>query len=67
MGKTGIRPVSASVPFWISRWMLGTEVLNWYPNRNPSEEIKITTGFCSFFKGRIVESRGEEVEVEEEE
>lgn len=44
MGKTGINPVSASVPLLINLWMLGVRVLNWYPNRNPSEEIRITTG-----------------------
>lgn len=36
--------------------MLGVGVLNWYPNRNPSDEIKRTTGFLSFDRGRIVVS-----------
>lgn len=51
-GKTGIKPASASVPFAIKREMWGVGALNWYPNRNPSEETKRTTGRLSFVRGR---------------
>lgn len=31
--------------------MLGSLVLNWYPKRNPSEDISRTTGLSSFLSG----------------
>ncbi|KAK1583126.1 hypothetical protein Q3G72_021204 [Acer saccharum] len=40
--------------------MFGVGVLNWYSNRNPSEEIKRTTGLFSFLRGRAVDLREEE-------
>lgn len=44
--------------------MLGVGVLNWYPNRNPSEEIKRTTGCPNFLRGR---ARAKLLEIAEEE
>lgn len=35
--------------------MFGSLVLNWYPKRNPSEEIKRTTGLSSFLSGRATD------------
>lgn len=35
--------------------MLGNLVLNWYPKRNPSDEIKRTTGLSSFLSGRATD------------
>lgn len=48
------------------------EVLNWYPNRNPSEETNKTTGCLSFERFRAFDSTekeadGDEAEEEEEE
>lgn len=54
MGKTGINPVFASVPFSINLCIFGVGVLNWYPNRNPSDEIRITVGQVSFLYSRPV-------------
>lgn len=51
VGKTGIKPSSASVPFLMSLLIFGRSVLYWYPNRNPSEEIIKTTGCLSFERG----------------
>lgn len=68
MGKTGIKPRSDSVPFLINRLMFGRSDLNWYPNRNPSEEIRRMTGRLSFERDLMVESSeedGDEDEVEE--
>lgn len=36
--------------------MLGVAVLNWYPNRNPSDEIRRTTGWGSLDNGRAVDA-----------
>ncbi|PON85366.1 hypothetical protein TorRG33x02_187760 [Trema orientale] len=38
------------------RPMFGVGALNWYPNRNPSEEINRTTGRSRFRSGRATES-----------
>lgn len=45
------------------RCIFGVGVLNWYPNRNPSEETKITTGWFNLDKGRAFESNEEVVKV----
>lgn len=66
MGKTEISPVSASVPVSIRRWRLGVEVLNWYPNRKPSEEMRRTTGRVRLVNWRRVDSVGKCVEWVEE-
>lgn len=47
--------------------MLGVEVLNWYPNRNPSDETKRTTGFSNFLRARAVVSKEDCAEDEEAE
>lgn len=36
--------------------IFGVGVLNWYPNRNPSEETNRTTGWSSFAKARALDS-----------
>ena len=35
--------------------MFGVGALNWYPNRNPSEEIKMTTGWGSLSWGLMAD------------
>lgn len=64
VGNTGISPCSASVPPLISLSMVGVFVLNWYPKRNPSQEMRMTTGPWSFDRGLSVETEEEE-DVEE--
>lgn len=47
--------------------MLGVGVLYWYPNRNPSDEIKRTTGLVSLERGRATDSMLAAAVSEEEE